>query len=169
MNKLLDCKSAGAPGQTRTGVTRLLRFGRGGEIRTPDHLVPGQVPYRWATPRFWRDLIVSLTGRAMAGNRLPPEPYGPVAAVGYSVLFAIDVPSTCACWSFSIHVALDCKTCWLSPTYPLLSKTAEFPKSHPNKPHKQKSPGLRSTRALYKTICITPYSLTYPPNVAVAS
>ena len=25
--------------------------GRGGEIRTPDPLLPGQVPYRWATPR----------------------------------------------------------------------------------------------------------------------
>ncbi len=30
----------------------LLKFGRGGEIRTPDPLVPGQVPCRWATPRY---------------------------------------------------------------------------------------------------------------------
>ncbi len=30
----------------------VVNFGRGGEIRTPDHLAPDQVPFRWATPRF---------------------------------------------------------------------------------------------------------------------
>ena len=94
-NEYMDCKSAGAPGQTRTGVTCLLRFGRGGEIRTPDHLVPGQVTYRWATPRRCGYLSLSLTGRTTAVHRRPPKPCcGRVAAVGYSVLFPATAPAT---------------------------------------------------------------------------
>ena len=72
-------------------------------------------------------------------HRRPPKPcYGRVAAVGYSVLFSINFLR----YRLSFPVALDCKTFWLSRTYPALSKTAEFPKSHPREPHKEKSPGL---------------------------
>jgi hypothetical protein len=49
--------------------------GRGGEIRTPGPLVPGQVPCRWATPRLCGDLMqqprtAADPGSVMAALRL---------------------------------------------------------------------------------------------------
>ena len=69
--------------RNRTGVTCLLIFGRGGEIRTPGSLVPGQVPYRWATPQCGGGL--NPPGRAAVRGRRPPRPCGGRAAtVSYS-------------------------------------------------------------------------------------
>ena len=74
------------------GDIRLLIYGRGGEIRTPDRLAPDQVPFPWATPRFRGELTPPPPGGQRRGAAALPKPcYGRVAAVNNSVLSVIGV------------------------------------------------------------------------------
>ena len=71
---------------------QLLKFGRGGEIRTPNRLGPGQVPFLLATPRLLGGMSHPPGGQQRGAAALPKPCYGRVVAVSNSDLCFTGVP-----------------------------------------------------------------------------